>query len=263
MDDIGLIGILYFVESENSGGMEELIKRRLDYLGNTQRKFFIQLYSSNLIALQYGNNIYNSDDLYIGLQENIFFKAIYLKKQFILFTYISDPILLFETYKFNYNFGFNNIYSNFDNSNPIYIDTLYFLNDFIKINDRRIIFIYTNKINTAIIRDSRITKRNLEFPNFLLNIIIIDIDQSYNLNINIHKTISYWEDYLPIMQISGCLYNDFLLLSTTYENINDYLNGNDNYFSIFMIFGYPNGTDGTIDISYFLNDINNNQDNEK
>ena len=34
------------------------------------------------------------------------------------------------------------------------------------------------------------------------------------------------------MQISGCLYNDFLLLSTTYENINDYFNGNDNYFSI-------------------------------
>ena len=109
MDDIGLIGIFYFVKSENGGGMEETLKRGLDLLGYSQGKFFIQLYSSNLVPLKYGNEIYsnNNNGLYIEFQDDIFFKAMYLKKQFILFIYISDGSLLYEIYKFNYNFGFD------------------------------------------------------------------------------------------------------------------------------------------------------------
>jgi hypothetical protein len=266
MDDIGLIGIFYFSKSVNDGGgggpeEDYPSERRLGYLGGPRNPgtFFVQLYSRNLVALKYGNNICNDYfDLCIEFQEDIFFKAVYLKKQFILFSYITGGILLFETYKFNYNFGFYNVYSNY--YGPIYADFLDFLNDFIKINDRRIIFIYTSPYsNINFPQNFQGSKRNLETPNFLVNILIIDIDQSYRLNIHAYKVINYWEEYLPIMQISGCLYNDFLLLSTTYENFNDYLNGNNNYFSSFMIFGYPNGTDGSIDISHFLNDIENNQ----
>ena len=62
--------------------------------------------------------------------------------------------------------------------------------------------------------------------------------------------------------MSGLVYNDYFLLSTTYKNIDDYYDDNNNYFSMFMIFGYANGTDSTIDISYFLNNIGDNQNNQ-
>ena len=54
-------------------------------------------------------------------------------------------------------------------------------------------------------------------------------------------------------ELSGFMYNDFLAFTATVisqENSGE-------FFSIFMIFGYPNGIDLEIDISYFLSDSEN------
>ena len=56
------------------------------------------------------------------------------------------------------------------------------------------------------------------------------------------------------MQISGYSYNDHLLFTSTFisPEENNYDDDSRNYFSLFMIFGYANGTDRTIDISDFF-----------
>ena len=62
------------------------------------------------------------------------------------------------------------------------------------------------------------------------------------------------------MQISGFIYNDFLIFTSTAilkEDIYE-LRKEINYFSMFIIFGYPNGTDSTINISDFLFDGDEN-----
>jgi len=59
-------------------------------------------------------------------------------------------------------------------------------------------------------------------------------------------------------QISGYIYNNYLIFATT-SILKDEDNNliDNNYFSIFMIFGYANGTDRIVDISEFLNDNEN------
>ena len=61
------------------------------------------------------------------------------------------------------------------------------------------------------------------------------------------------ENVVPKFQLSANVNNGYLLLATTAireeENIN--IEDSRDYFSLFMIFGYANGTDNTIDISYF------------
>ena len=56
-------------------------------------------------------------------------------------------------------------------------------------------------------------------------------------------------------QIQGFGYNGYLTLSTTGNIANNNFYSNQNYadyLSIFMVFGYANGTDSTVDISKFI-----------
>ena len=56
------------------------------------------------------------------------------------------------------------------------------------------------------------------------------------------------------MQLSGYSYNDHLLFTSTFilQEGNNNLDDSHNYFSLFMIFGYANWTDGTIDIKWLF-----------
>ena len=74
------------------------------------------------------------------------------------------------------------------------------------------------------------------------------------------------ENYIIKTPVSIFIYNGFILFTSNSmlkEDINKPEN-EINYFSIFMIFAYPNGTDSTIDISDFLNDneVNPSHPNE-
>ena len=62
----------------------------------------------------------------------------------------------------------------------------------------------------------------------------------------------YLDDYIPKIDILGYSYNDYLLFATT-SLIKDDINSSErdkNYLSLFMMFGYANGTDKIIDIVY-------------
>ena len=64
-------------------------------------------------------------------------------------------------------------------------------------------------------------------------------------------------NYTPKIQISGFKLNDFLLFTSTAILAEEYYNFEDeiNYLSIFMIFGYPNGTDIIINITDFCGKV--------
>ena len=65
----------------------------------------------------------------------------------------------------------------------------------------------------------------------------------------------------PIKELTSYVYNGFLIFSSTAVSPPNY--SSPNFFSILTFFGYPNGTDSTIDISPYLmdtgfyNNINN------
>ena len=185
--------------------------------------------------------------------DDLFFKTIYLKKDFTVFAWISsENSLMIQLYKLSYLSGgqlvnqISNIEINFN-----YIDEI--LSDFVKINDRKLAFICTNSFISF-----RMTTRRRNLQGFsllnILNILIIDIQPNYIefSEPKIYNAII--EDYIPTYQISGFVYNDFLLFTSTAIRIEEYFNLEDeiNYLSMFMIFGYPNGTDSIIDISPFL-----------
>ena len=104
------------------------------------------------------------------------------------------------------------------------------LNDFIKLNETRLAFISTKE-----------TKK--------LFILLMDL---YNDNYNIQaRTYEYdISSYNLDKELSAHLYNGYLAFSST-------VNNDGNIFSIFMIFGFGNGTDFIIDISPHLMDTGN------
>ena len=126
------------------------------------------------------------------------------------------------------------------------------MSDLIKVNDKRLVFICTNIIFRM--EAEAETLRNLRINGRGLYIVLIDINSDYSsfmINQKFSRMINL-ENYIPVKQISGFVYNEHLLLSMTYLR-----NAQSNYLSMFMIFSYPNGTDATIDISYYL-DVNDN-----
>ena len=73
----------------------------------------------------------------------------------------------------------------------------------------------------------------------------------------------YLDNYIPKINILAYSYNNYLLFATT-SSIKDDINSSErdkNYLSLFMMFGYANGTDNIIDISIYLENENNNQQN--
>ena len=184
---------------------------------------------------------------------DLFFKTIYLKKDFTVFAWISsENSLIIQLYKLSYLSG-GQLVTQIPDIEIIfnYIDEI--LSDFVKINDRKLAFICTNSFISF-----RMTTRRRNLQGFsllnILNILIIDIQPDYTefSEPKIYNAII--EDYIPTYQISGFVYNDFLLFTSTAIRIEEYFNLEDeiNYLSMFMIFGYPNGTDSIIDISQFL-----------
>ena len=95
-------------------------------------------------------------------------------------------------------------------------------------------------------------------------ILLIYINK-YSYDISINDYYIDFGDYTPTMQISSFSYNGYLLLATNIMKKNDncdncYNKDFPNYFSMFMIFGYANGTDSIIDTSelFYNKDSNTN-----
>ena len=129
-------------------------------------------------------------------------------------------------------------------------------NDLIQIDDNKVVFIYTSHITNSFIHG--------------LGIIIVDIffDEDYSDPIECEFYSKYFyiffENYSPT-RIKALNYNGFILFSSSgMINTQDSFYNKENfnsYLSMFMVFGYANGTDTIIDISKFLFKDNNRIEN--
>ena len=176
-------------------------------------------------------------------RDTVYFKSLYLKNNFVMFSYFYFNCLgwndcnhiYIDLYNINFNTGLNKI------SYSLYcgISDKFFI-DFIKINDMKLAFINYN------IDDSN--------GNNKFYIKKIELNEDYS-SYEMKEWIWYdLGDYVPQMQMSLFSYNGFLLFTSPCLKKEEINENEINYFSILMIFGYPNGTDSTIDISNYLFD---------
>ena len=159
--------------------------------------------------------------------KQVVFKSLYLKNNKAALIYFNSE----SSIKFcmlNFEPSYNSFLWR-----EIYIDAFpqtQSLNDFVKINDERLVFItsYYDKIN----------------------FIFIDLYNNYqNFKVRYYSYNSskYYFDY----DLTGYNYNDFFIFTTT--AINKQLD-NPNNIPLLIIFGYVNGTDVEIDIKTYLSD---------
>ena len=208
----------------------------------------INFFNTDLQSIESGNELFILIPFSLVTNDQYkYFKSFYLTDNVVMFSYItltyiwywSWHFINFDLYKIDLASEWKKI--NLENNNNAFmINPNGFLSDFIKISNIKLVFIYCNY-----------SPNSDNFYNDLI-IIIIKINPDYS-NFNINQDSFNLENYIPKMQISGFIYNGFLLFTSTAilkEEINN--SENDNYFSMLMIFGYPNGTDSTIDISDFI-----------
>ena len=244
LEDSKALGVLTINESV-------IIEESQDGDGNfydePNYKFNLKFYNLNLKSLSFSKEVQLINDLaYSNMNENLFVKSLYLNildKSIIILIYINDYYFfeydLFEIKLIDYQKR-NNIIFPIENGylerNIYDFNARESLNDFIKINDMRVSFIYV---------PSSLSQQ--------LNIILIDINQYDGFISSNFFSIDLY-NYSPI-KIKGFAYNGFLLFAASgkLENAYNYFNEDfSNYLSIFMAFGYANGTDSIIDISKFL-----------
>ena len=191
-----------------------------------------------------GNNqeVANLEDPNTG--DGIFFKAVYLDNLIVALIYFNDWLdvtsLIIKTIYIikmeDGNYSRNTTKGIDKNINQYDLRPDITLNDFLKINNDRLAFISTYDYMT-------------------LYIILFDFYNNYE-NIKMRFFYHNLPDYIFALELSAFVYNDYLAFTSTVKLYTK-------YFSIFMIFGYANGTENTIDISpYFTDsnyyDINNN-----
>ena len=275
MDDYNTLVVLSCFEEKsegNSGNTRPInVNRRVSgtisssYSSSSSSQIYLKFnftfYKYNLESIIYADGmIFNSiinDDYYFEICY-LFIKSIYLGKKYAIFVYIIDGNynIFFELIEMNYLIGIKRIETNkFERAELYDFDIYKTLNDFVKIDEKRVAFVYTTSFNTNNEDAPPNRRRNLENNIRLLVILLIDIIES-SQNLDIREFSLSLDDIYPEMQISTHVYNGYLLFATTAISEEDYFQNSDNYFSLFMIFGYANGTDGNITIAQYLNDTN-------
>jgi hypothetical protein len=135
-------------------------------------------------------------------------------------------------FSLDYGYEFNNV--------PLY-------NNFIKISDYRFLYLTTS-----------INREQLYFLLFDL------YNNANNVKIRIFKSnIFSLYNYKIYKEIKTILYNGYLAFSASVctNDVCDISNSNEEYFSIFLIFGYVNGVNSTINISKCLSENIDSNDN--
>ena len=241
--------------------IEKPVNRRRVAILNS-RKFYLNFYTSNLelYFLIKEMPIYSTYLSNCNLRK-LFIKSLYLDDNLVIFIFYysnsdDDEAFVFEMFRLNYQdqrieYFPQTTEDYYYNNFKVRYDFYESKSDFVKINNNRVVFIYTGFYY------EKIEKRRLEkskLPhNRMIGILLIDLSDGIEIN-------DYYIDfdrYTPTMKISGALYNNFLLISSIAKKKegNYFHDCSDELLSLFMIFGYPNGTDTTIDIrEYFYNE---------
>ena len=165
----------------------------------------------------------------------VFFKSISLNDNYIAILYFIDDneyklkILIAEENNNKINFNMHLLFSD----NRLNLNPDITLNDFIKLDNERLAFISTD--------NNKILSK--------LYIIFFDLYKNYTF-IKIRYYSIDFSDMNSIFakELSVHLYNGFLAFTSTMS-----IDENNGIYSIFMVFGYANGTDFEMDISsYFI-----------
>ena len=204
--------------------------------------YYVNIYDFDL-TLKWGSDIaYGFDSL--PEQNGIFFKACYLYYDYIALLYfIGENSCRFSIIRLGTEENSLNERIMYTLSHTFSYIYKIVWNDFIKMDDKRFVFIST--LST----EATITK-----PKSLV-IALLDVYDWGNYLAVKYFTYNFENEKISFFtkEISAHLYNGFLAFSAT--ALPPELNSNsDNYLSIFMIFGYANGTDSEIDIYPYLTD---------
>ena len=218
--------------------------------------FIFSFFNQNLQFMQGELNLNFNKNLFdINRKDDFYFKPIYLRSKFAILAYESIYCKTDnQWYCFEYSSGIFfelfsiNVFSSvtkIKESDPV-LTTENILADFTKISDTKLIFINYNTIDNY--------KSNLN--NFHNNLHIKIIKISPDFSSFEYKSLDSFHlgNYLIKMPLSSFMHNGFLLFTSTaflQEEI-DKPEDEINYFSMLMIFGYPNGTDSTINIYDYI-----------
>ena len=161
-------------------------------------------------------------------EEKLFIKSLYINNGLVAFIHYKEYneyffyVQLFEiSYTDSGDYSVNNFYMPFEINNNFDIDKS--LNDFVKINNNRLAFIYTSSIEICIL--------------------IINIDEFSNIISSINDYYIEFDEFDQIEKIAGLLFSyynnlDYLVLAVTATQEKD--STKPKCLSIFMIFGYIN-----------------------
>ena len=197
--------------------------------------YYINIYDYNLIRIIKKIEIGKA---YLLESYGKFFKGLHVNNNLMAFSYLNDQYYLeFKIGSLNTDYSFSSKFKEM-------IDEFFsfaLLNDFIKLNDKRLVYVGV-KYND----DSK------------FSIILFDLYDNYNyMKIRKYNNLNLNNKYKIEFDLELNIYNNYIVFtSTVYDNPNDY-----NKYSIFMIFGYINGTDEYINMNeYFMDDyINSNK----
>ena len=195
-------------------------------------------YDYNLQVIDRQNNIFSFSNSNDGL--GLFFKSIYLSENYVAFFHFYNSYnFLFRICKImeNYSFDGCKIYTN----NKVSLLSHPTMNELLKISNDRFVLV----------------SLSYEYPYTLLYIIFFDLYNNYAfIKVRYYKC-NFKSNKISLFnnEISAFIYNDFLVFTGTYTPF--VVQSSQEIYSILLMFGYPNGTDSEIDISYYLIDSEN------
>ena len=209
-------------------------------------KYLFSIYNYSLTQINDDINLCTNINLRQGI--GIFYKPVYIKDNYFSFIYFMDykngnslNLTIFQLindtkYTLKKILDYNQFNINFETNTT--------LSDFLKLDDKRLVFISTEQKSITIGRK--------------LHILLFDLYDSYSkMKIRIY---SYdIGNYKFTKELSCQLYNNYIVFTTTSINTND--SDNNGFFSLFMIISYSNGTDSIIDISKYFRDSDNYSQN--
>ena len=203
-------------EGNNSG---RRVSRKITSQTYLKLNFNFSFYNHNLKSINYVDGMIfnsfineNTNDDFIFDISYLFIKSIYLGKQYLMFVYFIDenPYILFELIEMNYFIGMKRIEpKKWGQKGSYYLKTYKTLNDFVKIDEMRVAFVFITSYKANDVSDiENNTRRNLQNNNRFLIILLIDIIDS-SKKLNIREYFLTLENIYPQMQISTHSYNGF------------------------------------------------------
>ena len=130
------------------------------------------------------------------------------------------------------------LHYSFQDYNFYYYDRL---NDFVKLRDERLAYLGNS-------------------TNSYLGIILIDLYNNFQ-SMKIRVFYFDFDNYRISKEIEAIIYNNYLAITSTVTSKKEKTNDDEKSFSMFLLFGYVNGTDDYINISKYINENEDSNSN--